>query len=155
MFAQKQYQPFDRIKKINKRLQQILYQPKPQKHPNKWDVMISDQIQTQLPNEEIEEFLTEIDKLHPTLKRNLGGIHELVNLRKLATAIEMEKLIAVADASIGTRSRAAHGYIIESRCGNFRILEVGPIDCDEDDLESTRAELLGPNRNSDDDKCNM
>ena len=55
----------------------------------------------------------------------------------------MEKAIAVADASIGTRSRTAHGYIIESRCGSFRILGVGPIDCDEDDLESTRAKFRG------------
>ena len=53
----------------------------------------------------------------------------------------MEKVIAVVDASLGTRSRAAHGYVLESRCGNFRIVGVGAIDCDEDDLESTTAEL--------------
>ena len=76
--------------------------------------MISDQVQNQLPNDDIAEFLTAVENLHPKLKRNIGGIHEILNLRRLATAIEMEKVIAVADASLGTRSRAAHGYILES-----------------------------------------
>ena len=39
------------------------------------------------------------------------------------------------------KNRAAHAYILESRCEKFRIIGVVPIDCDADDLESTRAEL--------------
>ena len=55
----------------------------------------------------------------------------------------MEQALGVADASIGSRGRASHAYIIESRRERFRIMGAAPVDCDIDDLESTRAELWG------------
>ena len=109
----------------------------------KWNFFISDSIKDQLTEPDIQEFLTTIEKLPWALKRNIGGLHEIQGLSSLAHAIEMEKSLAVADALIGTRHWASHAYIIESRCERFRIIGVAPVDCDEDDLESTRAELWG------------
>ena len=104
-------------------------------------MFISDSIKEQLHNPKIHEFFTEIEKLPSALKRNIGGLHEIQGLSSLAHTIEMEKALAVADASIGTRHRASHAYIVESRCERFRIVGIAPVDGDEDDLESMRAEL--------------
>lgn len=94
----------------------IIYSP-PQVKASKWDVLILDQASNQLPNDDIGDFLSEIETLLPDLKRNLGGIHEVHGLAGLANAIEMEQALAVSDASLGSRDRAAHGYVLESRCG--------------------------------------
>ena len=39
--------------------------------------------------------------------------------------------------------RASHAYVIESRCQKYRVVGVEPVDCDEDDLESTCVGLWG------------
>lgn len=109
----------------------------------KWDILVSDFIMQQLPNNDIAEFLTMIESLPPVLRRNLGALQNIQGLRQLGTSIEMENLLAVADASLGTRGRAFHAYVIESRCRQYRIVGVAPVDSDEDDIESTRAELWG------------
>ena len=114
--------------------------PKPKES---WDVYISEQVKSKLPDEKIGDFLTAIEHLQPTLKRNLGGIQDINGLHQLAEAVAMGKAIAVSDASLGSRNRAAHAYILESCCERYRIIGVAPIDCDADDLESTRAELWG------------
>ena len=100
-------------------------------------------MKAKLSNEDIGEFLTAVAQLHPTLKRNLRGIQEIVCLQQLAEAVSMGKTIAVSDASLGSRNRAAHAYILESRCEKERIIGVVPTDCYADDLESTRAEIWG------------
>ena len=48
--------------------------------PTKWDVFISNTIKSQLHDTEVHEFLTAIDQLPPALKRNLGGLHEIIGL---------------------------------------------------------------------------
>lgn len=108
-----------------------------------WDVSISANVRSQLECEGVRDFLSAIETLPTALRRNLSGIHEISGLSKLAQSIEMNNTLAVADASIGTRGRASHAYIVESRCGRYRVIGVAPVDCDEDDLESTRAELWG------------
>ena len=123
-------------------LAQINYKPT-QKKQTSWDVFISDKVKSKLPNEEIEDFLSAVEQLHPTLRRNIGGIQEVEGLSELAEAIIMDNVMAVSDASLGSRNRAAHAYIIESRCEKFKIIGVAPVDCDPDDLKSTRAELWG------------
>ena len=109
----------------------------------KCNVLVSDQITKQLPHEDIEAFLTAVKQLPPALLRNLGGLQEMNGIAKLAQSIEMKSALGVSDASLGTRGRAAHGYVVESRCGRYNIIGVAPVDCDIDDLESTRAELWG------------
>ena len=110
---------------------------------HKWDIFMSGQIKAQLHKQEIQDFLTAIEQLPDALRRNIGGLHEIAGLTYLAQAIEMEHALGVADTSIGTKHRASHAYILESRCERFRIIGIAPVDCDEDDLESTRAELWG------------
>ena len=95
----------------------------------------------QLPNDDIGEFLSMIEALPPALRRNVGAIQDIQDLHHLATSIELENTIAVAYASLGSRGRASHAYVIKSRCQKYRVVGVAPVDCDEDDLESTRAEL--------------
>ena len=112
--------------------------PKPKES---WDVYISEQVKSKLPDEKIGDFPTAIEHLQPTLKRNLGGIQDINGLHQLAEAVATGEAIAVSDASLGSRNRAAHAYILESCCERYRIIGVAPIDCDADDLESTRAEL--------------
>ena len=55
---------------------QITHTRKP-KPKESWDVYISEQIKSKLPNEEIGDLLTAIETLHPTLQRNLGGIQDI------------------------------------------------------------------------------
>ena len=97
----------------------------------------------QLHRADVREFLSAIETLPAVLKRNLGGIQEITDLPKLAQSIEMHKSLAVADVSIGSRGRASHAYILESRCERYKVIGVAPVDCDEDDLENMRAELWG------------
>lgn len=131
------------IQYFHKRMQQYMNQWRPNKSKHKWDVFISSQVQEQLSDPDIKEFLMATETTYKTLRRNLGGIQEICGLRQLAQAIEMEATIAVNDTSIGSRNRAAHGYIVESQCGRYRVMGASPVDCDDDDLESTRAELWG------------
>ena len=114
------------IQKFHQRMQQHMNRWRPEKQKNKWDIYISDRIQNQLFDPGIREFLTAIENTHKTLRRNLGGVQEISGLRQLAQAIEMEDAIEVSDASLGSRGRASHGYIVESKCGRYRILGVSP-----------------------------
>ena len=94
-------------------------------------------------NSSISELYTELSKLDPMLQRNLGRIVEITNIHDLVKGIEAGKALAVADASLGTRDRAAHGYILTTLSGKVVMQGEAPIDCDSDDLESTRAETYG------------
>ena len=113
---------YHRIQTLQKWLHSNLlnYRPKPAK--SSWDVMISDSIKTQPHNKDVAAFLTEVENLPPALKRNLGGLHEITGIANLAHSIEMDEVMAVSDASTGTRHRAAHAYIVESRCERYRII---------------------------------
>lgn len=96
-----------------------------------------------LHDPDLHDLLHEIHDLDPVLQRNIGNIRNIKNLKQLGTAIETGNAIAVSDASIGTRNRAAHSYVIITKCSNAYIKGSAPVDCDPDDLESTRAELFG------------
>lgn len=87
--------------------------------------------------------ITQILTLDPMLQRNLGYIREVKNLKMLGSAIETGQIIAVSDASIGTRSRSARSYVITTKCSKASIRGTAPVDCEIDDLESTRAEIFG------------
>ena len=63
-----------------------------------WNVYISEKVKAQLPNEDIEEFLTVVEQLHPNLQQNVGGIQEIVDLQQLVESVSMGKTIAVSDA---------------------------------------------------------
>ena len=85
----------------------------------------------------------ELIKLDPTLQRNLGIITKAQNLALLANSMEIGEVIAVSDASVGTRARASHSYILTTKCRKGTIQGSAPVDCDVDDIESTRAEMYG------------
>ena len=78
-----------------------------------------------------------LNELDPTLQRNIGRIIEIENIRKLAQSIDMGETISCADASIGSRGRASHATIVESKCEKYRVVCTAPVDCNERDLEST------------------
>ena len=58
-------------------------------------------------------------------------------------ALEEGRLIAVSDASVSAEGFASHAYTIVSTDEKERIHGSAPVDCDEDDVESTRAEKAG------------
>ena len=91
----------------------------------------------------INDLKNELSELDPVLQRNIGIISEAHGLEKLAQTIEIGDTIAVSDASIGSRSRASHSYIITTTNRKYYMMGAAPIDCDVDDVESTRAELFG------------
>ena len=86
------------------------------------------------------ELYDELFKLVPMLQRNLGRIVEIKNVSKLIQSIEGGTVLAVADASLGARDCAAHAYIISTSTLDAFIEGEAPVDCDPDDLESTRSE---------------
>ena len=67
----------------------------------------------------------------------MSSIHELTK------ALEGHSVIGVGDASVSSDSYASHAYILESKDEKHRIKGVAPVDCDEDDVDSTRAEKSG------------
>ena len=87
--------------------------------------------------------ISELITLDPALQRNIGIITDIKNLRLLAQAIETGELQAISDASIGTRARAAHSYIIITKNEQCFLKGSAPVDYDPDDIKSTRAELCG------------
>lgn len=89
------------------------------------------------------EFFNLIDKLHPTLRRNIGRIESITNIDKMMQSFENDQLIAVCDASVNNSQLAAHSYIIETLDEKHHIRGNAPVDCDEDDCESTRAKKSG------------
>ena len=87
-----------------------------------------------------------LEELHelPTVQiRNLGRVTDISAIPKLVRAIEDGSAIAVSDASIGTRGRSAHPYILSTECRQGYIKGEAPVDCDVEDIESTRAECYG------------
>ena len=61
----------------------------------------------------------------------------------LAKEVEVGQALAVADASIGAWDRAAHTYTISTLPGKAHITGEAPVDCNPDDIESTRSETCG------------
>ena len=65
------------------------------------------------------------------------------NLGRLENTIETGDIITISDASIGTRYLAAHSFILSTKNSNCAIHVSAPVDCDIDEIESTRAEIFG------------
>ena len=107
------------------------------------NIFISESVSNQIQDDVVRDFLTTLSALPPSLRRNIGKIIEIKNLSKLAQAIELGEAISCADASVGDKGRASHAIIIESTCESYRVVCVAPVDCNERDIESTRAELWG------------
>ena len=85
----------------------------------------------------------ELLELDPVLQRNLGIITEAHDIAGLANSIEIGETIGVSDASLGSRARASHSYVLITKSKTSFLKGSAPIDCDPDDIESTRAELYG------------
>ena len=49
----------------------------------------------------------------------------------------------MGDASVSNESFVSHTYILKSMDEKHRIRGVAPVDCDKDDVDSTRAEKSG------------
>ena len=79
---------------------------------------------------------------HP-YQRTIGQIQSIRNLESLAKAITEGKAIGESDTSVNSNNEGFHAYIIESRDESCHIIGSGPVDCDEDDIESTRSEMAG------------
>ena len=88
-------------------------------------------------------FIQLYQALHPSLKRNIGRITSITYLPGLLTALENGNIIGVSDASVSDENYASHAYTIISTDEKYQIMGVAPVDCDEDDTESTRAEKSG------------
>ena len=91
----------------------------------------------------ILELYDGLAQLDPMLQRNLGRIVKICNVPELVKGIETGQALAVTDASLGARDRAAHTYTISTMSGKAHITGEAPVDCDPDDLESTRSETCG------------
>ena len=91
----------------------------------------------------ILEFYDGLATLDPMLQRNLGRIVEISNIPELVKGIEDGQVLAVAYASLGARDPAAHAYTISTMSGKTRITGEAPINCDPDDIKSTRSETCG------------
>lgn len=95
-------------------------------------------IDTSVKDPNIQSFREELAKLDHTLQRT-----KMQDLAYLANSMEMGEVIAVSDASVGSRSRASHSYIVTTKCQRELIQGSAPVDCDADDIESMRAEMYG------------
>lgn len=51
--------------------------------------------------------------------------------------------IGVCDASLNNDTYGSHAYLLEFRYETAFIKGAGPVDCDEDDSDSTRVEMTG------------
>ena len=89
------------------------------------------------------ELFERLSKIQPLLRRVVGQIVSLKNLDHLAMSIIAGEAIGVCDASLNDDNYGSLAYIIESRDEHSFIKGVGPMDCDEDDADSTRAEMTG------------
>ena len=72
----------------------------------------------------------ELSELDPVLQRNLGIITESKNIAALANSIETGETIGVSDASLGSRARASHSYVLTTKSKNSYLKGTTPIDCD-------------------------
>ena len=96
-----------------------------------------------VPSEYDREFVDIINNLDPPLRRNVGLLIKIPHLPSLVQALESSKLIAVSDASMTDDAFCAHAYTIISNDEKHQLIGVAPVDCDEDDADSTRAEKAG------------
>lgn len=80
--------------------------------------------------------------LHP-YRRTIGQIVSVSNLPYLVQAIPDGKAIGVCDASVNSNDDGSQSFIIESTDEHHHISGSGPMDCDEDNIESTRSEMTG------------
>ena len=76
---------------LNKRLQHYVRRNAWTAPKTKWNILVSEQIMKQLPNDDKGEFLSMIEALPPALRRNVGAIQDIQGLNHLATSIELEK----------------------------------------------------------------
>ena len=94
-------------------------------------------------SQDSNELFERLSKIHPLLRRVVGQIVSLKNLDYLAMSIIAGEAIGACDASLNDDNYGSHACIIESRDEHSFIKGAGPIDCDEDDADSTRAEMTG------------
>lgn len=87
--------------------------------------------------------MNHIDQLSPTLKRNVVRIQQITNIPRMIQALEEGRLIAVSNTSVSSEGLASRAYTIVSKDEVDRIQGSAPVDCDEYDIESTRAEKAG------------
>ena len=92
---------------------------------------------------EIHTILHQISDLPPPYQRTIGQIQSIQNLSYLAQAIAEGRAIGVCDASVNSNDDGSQAYIIESTDEKNHITGASPVDCDEDDMESTRSEMTG------------
>ena len=92
---------------------------------------------------EIEELFHTLWALPTQIRRTLGAIADVTGINKIAPAIELHPVLAVCDASINATNFGSHSYIIQTYDETGMVKGTGPVDCDEDDIESTRAEKAG------------
>ena len=90
-----------------------------------------------------DEFVTTVNRLPSPLRRNMGIFRKISSLPRILIALENNKIIGVSDASMTDDAFCAHAYTIISRDEKSQIIGVAPVDCDEDDADSTRAEKSG------------
>ena len=90
-----------------------------------------------------DELAQAITKLSPQLQRNLGHISQITHLPSLLQAFGNGDIVAVCDASVSGDDYGAHAYTIVSKNEQHRLWGCAPVDCDEDDIESTRTEKSG------------
>lgn len=89
------------------------------------------------------DFFNSLFQLQPQMRRVIGQIVSIKNLDHLAMSILTCNAIGVCDASLNDDNFGSHAYIIESRDEQSHVKGAGPVDCDEDDADSTRAEMTG------------
>ena len=77
------------------------------------------------------------------MRRTVGQIVAIQNLNHLAMSIMAGESIGVCNASLNDDNFGSHAYVLESRDEQAFIKGAGPVDCDEDDDDSTRAEMTG------------
>ena len=88
-------------------------------------------------NDQILDMYRKLAQLNPMLQKNLGRITKIEGISHFLRNLENNQCLTVSDASIGSRDRSAHAYIVATLCRKAQIVGVGPV------VESTRAELYG------------
>ena len=96
-------------------------------HPSEWD----------------SEFVSQITLLSTPSRRNIGQITTLTHIPSIVQTYEDGRLVAVSDASVSDDCFSAHAYAIFSTDEANYLKGTAPVDCDEDDADSTRAEKSG------------
>lgn len=92
---------------------------------------------------DVLKFFEHLNTLPYPPRRNIGQIQELSSVCELINTSEYNNLIGMGDASVSNESFVSHTYILKSMDEKHRIRGVAPVDCDKDDVDSTRAEKSG------------